>query len=255
MIPVGQKFLKVVPIAQANQEGAAISTNSADQLPELGQYVTHVVTLKYSKPSEVATVLQQFAKVPNSVFPLDSNGILILRDYTENVKRMLEMIDQIDVSVPSTFVSEGHPDQVRAGGRHPVRVKQHQRFRRWRVAALWVGGPPAGARPLAGTQNTLSANGAAGGANGAYGNTGNRLGAGGTGGHWRRQRCGGCTTDVRRSVCRTSFSAPAPRAATSQKPSTLTPQRFAARNFLLYEGTGGCRQRAKNVKAWRSHRR
>jgi general secretion pathway protein D len=33
----------------------------------------------------------------------------VLRDYTENVKRMLEMIDQVDVSIPSEFVSEVIP--------------------------------------------------------------------------------------------------------------------------------------------------
>lgn len=110
MIPVGEKFMKVVPQAQANQEGAALSTitNAAD-LPEIGQYITYVVQLKYAKPSEVATSLTPFAKVPNSVMPLDSNGILIIRDFTENVKRMLEMIERIDVAIPSEFVSEVIP--------------------------------------------------------------------------------------------------------------------------------------------------
>ena len=110
VIPIGDKFVKVVPTAQANQEGAPLTdiTNSAD-LPDLGGYVTHVVQLKYTKPSDVATALAPFAKVQGSILPLDSNGILIIRDFTENVKRMLEMIEQIDVAVPSEFVSEVIP--------------------------------------------------------------------------------------------------------------------------------------------------
>ncbi len=109
LINIGDKFVKAVPVAQASQEGAAFNTNGAAQLPDIGQYVTHIVQLKYIKPSELAPVLQQFAKIPNGVFPIDSNGILILRDYAENVKRMLEFISQVDVILPEEFVSEVIP--------------------------------------------------------------------------------------------------------------------------------------------------
>jgi general secretion pathway protein D len=109
LINVGDKFVKAVPVAQAATEGAAFSDQSASQLPEVGQYVTHIVQLKYIKPTEMAPVLQQFANIPNGVFPIDSNGILIVRDYAENVKRMLEFITKVDVVVPEVFVSEVIP--------------------------------------------------------------------------------------------------------------------------------------------------
>jgi general secretion pathway protein D len=109
LINVGDKFVKAVPVAQAATEGAAFSDQSANQLPDVGQYVTHIVQLKYIKPSEVAPVLQQFANIPNGVFPIDSNGILIIRDYAENVKRMLEFISKVDVVVPEEFTSEVIP--------------------------------------------------------------------------------------------------------------------------------------------------
>jgi general secretion pathway protein D len=109
LINIGDKFVKAVPVAQANQEGAAFNTQTADQLPDVGQYVTHIVQLKYVKPSDVAPVLQQFAKLPNAVFPIDSNGILILRDNAENIKRMLEFVKQVDIIVPAVFVSRVIP--------------------------------------------------------------------------------------------------------------------------------------------------
>jgi general secretion pathway protein D len=109
LINVGDKFVKAVPVAQAATEGAAFSDQSANQLPDVGQYVTHIVQLKYIKPSEMAPVLQQFANIPNGVFPIDSNGILIIRDYAENVKRMLEFISKVDVIVPEEFISEVIP--------------------------------------------------------------------------------------------------------------------------------------------------
>jgi general secretion pathway protein D len=116
MIPVGEKFVKCVPVGQANQEAAPISSMTADDMPEIGQYVTHVVQLKYAKPSELTQVLQPFAKIPNSIQPIDGNQILILRDYTENVKRMLELIEKIDVSVPSEFISEVIPIKYALAG-------------------------------------------------------------------------------------------------------------------------------------------
>jgi len=108
-IPVGDKFVKVVPVAQASQEAARFSDLPPEQLPEAAQYTTHVVQLTYVKPSELVAVLQPFARIPNAILPIDSAQVLVIRDYAENVKRMLELIKQIDVAVPSEFVSEVIP--------------------------------------------------------------------------------------------------------------------------------------------------
>ncbi len=109
MVNMGEKFVKAMPEAQGNTAGARFDTNSAAHLPDLGQYITHVVQLKYAKPSEMVPVLQPFVKIPNAILPIDTSMMLVLRDYTENVKRMLELIKQIDVAVPSEFVSEVIP--------------------------------------------------------------------------------------------------------------------------------------------------
>jgi len=109
MINVGDKFVKAVPMAQAGQEGAAISSAGAESLPDLGQYVSHVVQLKNVQASEVIPALQPFAKIPNSVLAIESSNILILRDFSENVKRMMEMLERIDVVVESNYSSEVIP--------------------------------------------------------------------------------------------------------------------------------------------------
>jgi general secretion pathway protein D len=110
MINVGDKFVKAVPAAQANQVGAPFSTLATTNIPELGPYVTHVVQVKYAKPSELVTYLQPFAStIPNPILPIDSSQIVVLRDYSENVKRMLEMIKEVDVKVPSEYTSEVIP--------------------------------------------------------------------------------------------------------------------------------------------------
>ena len=109
LVNVGDKFVKVLPVDQANSAGAKIDHGEASQLPEMGSYVTHIVQLKYIKPSLMVPIIQPFAKLPNSILPIDDNGILVLRDNAENVKRMLEMIDQVDVSVPAEYISEVIP--------------------------------------------------------------------------------------------------------------------------------------------------
>src|SRR4029077_348323 len=74
-----------------------------------------IVQLKYVKPSEMIPALAPFAKL-NSILPIDTSMILILRDYTENVKRMLEMIERVDVNVPAEFISEVIPIKYALAG-------------------------------------------------------------------------------------------------------------------------------------------
>ena len=108
VVNIGDKFVKVLPSDQAAGSGASVDSTSVTNMPNLGSYVTHIVQLKYVKPTEMVPVITPFAKL-NSIIPLDANGILVIRDYAENVKRMLEMIDKVDVSVPAEYISEVIP--------------------------------------------------------------------------------------------------------------------------------------------------
>ena len=109
IVNMGEKFVKVVQSDQANAAGGELDRSGTTNLPALGSYVTHITQLHYVKPTIMQQVITPFAKLPNAVFPIDDNGILVIRDYAENVKRMLEMIEQIDVSVPAEYVSEVIP--------------------------------------------------------------------------------------------------------------------------------------------------
>jgi general secretion pathway protein D len=108
LVNIGDKFVKVLPSDQASGAGAPLDYSSATNLPEMGSYVTHIVQLQHLKPSEVVPVITPFARL-NSIISLDANGVLVIRDYAENVKRMLEMIQQVDVSVPAEYISEVVP--------------------------------------------------------------------------------------------------------------------------------------------------
>ena len=111
VVNVGDKFVTVVPTADAWKIPGRINTNEPARMAEYGSVATHIAQLKYSKPSELQTVLVPFASgtAANPVTPIDSSGILVLRDNVANVRRMLEMIEKVDVAVPSEFISEVIP--------------------------------------------------------------------------------------------------------------------------------------------------
>ncbi|MEY2408939.1 MAG: ral secretion pathway protein [Verrucomicrobiota bacterium] len=108
MVPQGTKFVKAVPQAQAFSEGKEfdnLGTNSDWQLyPESATMVTHVVQLKNALPNDLIQILQPFAKMPQSILTVPSTSMLIIRDYAENAKRMLELIEKVDVVPVQDFI-------------------------------------------------------------------------------------------------------------------------------------------------------
>ncbi len=101
VIPTGEKFLTVVPMAAALQEAAAFNTNSMRELPEASQYITKIIQVTNAKPSEIVAAIQPFAKLPGGILPIDATGVIVLRDNAINIKRMMEVLAKIDVVVPS----------------------------------------------------------------------------------------------------------------------------------------------------------
>jgi general secretion pathway protein D len=101
MVPQGEKFVKAVTEATAQTQAREFNELAHSDLPNSGSIVAQVVQLSNAVPRDVAQALQPFAKLPNSILGIDSAGILILRDYAENVKRMMEVLQKIDV-VPVT---------------------------------------------------------------------------------------------------------------------------------------------------------
>src|SRR4030095_10435063 len=102
-----EKFVKAVAQAQATTEAKQfISDVPSEDLEETTRYITQIVQLKNALPREVAPALQPLAKMPgNSIMAIDSSGILVLRDYEENIKRMLELLEKIDVVPQQAFDS------------------------------------------------------------------------------------------------------------------------------------------------------
>ncbi len=101
LIDVDDKFVKVVPETDVFKQAKPFSSSEVvTNMPDLAPYVTVVRQVTNAKPSEVVQALQPFAKIQNGIIGIDSSQILIIRDYADNVKRMIELLDKIDVSIP-----------------------------------------------------------------------------------------------------------------------------------------------------------
>ena len=96
MILIGTKFVKAVPPGQASTEPAPVIELPADQLPESSSYMIYVVELTSRKPNDILPIIQPFAKMPNSIITIPDGGLLILRDYASNIRRMLQVIDRLE---------------------------------------------------------------------------------------------------------------------------------------------------------------
>lgn len=101
LVDVGDKFVKVVQEQNVFQQAKPFSSiDTVTNMPDMSPFVTVIRQLTNAKPSEVVQALQPFAKLQQGLTPIDSSGILVIRDYADNVKRMLEMLDKIDVAMP-----------------------------------------------------------------------------------------------------------------------------------------------------------
>lgn len=110
-IPTGENFILVVPSQQAMQMGAKFSSGGATNYAEASQFVTHVVQVKHIDPKEAVELAKAFASAQgaNGTVALESTKTIILRDFAINVKRMLEVIEKVDVEVEDEFILEVIP--------------------------------------------------------------------------------------------------------------------------------------------------
>lgn len=100
MIPQGTDIVKAVPPAAAGTEAAPICRLKPEELPESSSYTHFIVRLKHHKPRDLAQALQPLAKLPNSILGIDSEQTLMLRDYAVNVRRMLQVIEELEGNKP-----------------------------------------------------------------------------------------------------------------------------------------------------------
>ena len=91
------KAAQIIPAADVTKTPPKFTNVPKDELPDGETYIIYPVTLQYVLPSELVDTLTAYAKSPNAVQGIDSTRTLILRDFASNVKRMLTVLEKLDV--------------------------------------------------------------------------------------------------------------------------------------------------------------
>ena len=112
MVLSGDKMVKGVPAAAARTEAPPEITLSWRSLPESSSMMSRTVHVQNLKPSEMMAVLQPLAKLPNSIMPIDSQRVLLLRDYSSNIRQQLKLLEQLDQEPPRTKSTPSSPEPM-----------------------------------------------------------------------------------------------------------------------------------------------
>jgi general secretion pathway protein D len=91
-IKLGDKFLKIVPIPSAKQEGIPFG----QQVPPADTLGTQIIPLKYAEAAEVITALQPYLHPYGQLMALTKSNSILITETAGNLKQMLEIIAYVD---------------------------------------------------------------------------------------------------------------------------------------------------------------
>lgn len=102
LVPMGDKFLKVVPIATARQDGMAISTGEIKtEEQDTDHLVSQIVELKHIEIAEAQNTIQNLLHPYGKIMPLDRVNCMLITDTAVNIKRILEILQYLDQPIES----------------------------------------------------------------------------------------------------------------------------------------------------------
>jgi len=96
IIPMGEKFMKVVQIASAPTEGLPFIGEGKVQ-PASDTLMTQVLPLKYAEATEVVGALQPFLHAYGKLIPFPKSSCILMSETAANVNQMLEIVKVVDV--------------------------------------------------------------------------------------------------------------------------------------------------------------
>ncbi|MBI5739476.1 MAG: type II secretion system secretin GspD [Nitrospirae bacterium] len=93
------EFFKVVPGASAKQKPLEIKKgNKAEDVAAVDRMITQIVPVEFVPVNEINTVITPLLSQFGSVIPNSRNNILIISDLSSNIKRLLVILEEIDVN-------------------------------------------------------------------------------------------------------------------------------------------------------------
>jgi general secretion pathway protein D len=102
LVPMGDKFLKVVQIGVARQQGMATGTGPMDKdIVDTDRLVSRIVELKHLEITEAQATIQNLLHAYGKVIPLERVNCLLITETALNLKRILEILAIIDQPLES----------------------------------------------------------------------------------------------------------------------------------------------------------
>jgi len=98
MVLVGDNAVKAVPTAQVVTESPPLIEIPEAYLPPSSSFMMRMVTLKSASVDEAIGLAQPFAALPNSIIANKDAHVLVLRDYSSNIRQMLRVINDLESS-------------------------------------------------------------------------------------------------------------------------------------------------------------
>lgn len=97
LVPMGEKFVKVVQTTAARQEGMPVNIALPEEkFPETDQLVSQVITLRYTEIAEITPIIQSLLHGYGKIQPLDRANSLLVTDTAMNLARVMEVLELID---------------------------------------------------------------------------------------------------------------------------------------------------------------
>ncbi len=100
VVPHG-RFLKIVDSGGVVSKGTPIYSRGAP-VPDTDRVITRLYRLKYASPTEVTKVLTKFKSKEGDLSVYDPGGLLIMTDSGSNIRRMIRIVEELDVGGSST---------------------------------------------------------------------------------------------------------------------------------------------------------
>ena len=115
LIPVGERFVLVVPFKSIGQQGIEtfLDIPEGGRHPEQGQIVRQILTPKNISAEEAQKVIESFKRPDGQIQYLERTNSLLVTDTQENVNRMIEILEFIDKPLsPSSRRSTSTPSST-----------------------------------------------------------------------------------------------------------------------------------------------
>lgn len=97
LVPMGDKFLKVVNIANARQEGMAIKPfDPEEEYTASDQLISQVIPLRYVVFSDVQPLIQHLIHGYGKIVQMDRINSILVTDTSANIARIVEVISLVD---------------------------------------------------------------------------------------------------------------------------------------------------------------